>query len=52
MYAVIVTAVGLISGLIIGLSTDYYTSNSHDPVRELSEVCKSGAAINIIYGLA
>ena len=51
-YCIIVTGVGLVSGLLIGLSTDYYTSSEHYPVRELAEVCKQGAAINIIYGLA
>lgn len=51
-YCVITTGVGLVSGLLIGLSTDFYTSNAHPPVRELSDVCKQGAAINIIYGLA
>jgi Na+/H+-translocating membrane pyrophosphatase len=34
------------------MSTDYYTSNSHSPVQELAQKCTSGAAINIIYGLA
>jgi inorganic pyrophosphatase len=34
------------------MSTDYYTSNSHSPVKELAQKCTSGAAINIIYGLA
>ena len=43
---------GLIAGLIIGYFTDYYTSNSHEPTQSLSEACKSGAAINIIQGLA
>ena len=43
---------GLISGYLIGLATDYYTSNSHSPVQEMAEKCQSGAAINIIYGLA
>lgn len=43
---------GLISGLVIGYLTDYYTSNANTPTRELSEACKSGAAINIIHGLA
>ena len=43
---------GLISGYLIGLSTDYYTSNSHKPVQEMAQKCSSGAAINIIYGLA
>jgi len=43
---------GLWSGLIIGLITEYYTSHSYTPVREVSESCKTGAATNIIYGLA
>jgi len=44
--------VGLYSGLIIGYTTDYYTSNAHDPCIVLANSCKSGAAINIIHGLA
>lgn len=51
-YAVISTAIGLISGFFIGLSTDYYTSNAHYPVQEMAQACSSGSAINIIYGLA
>lgn len=51
-YAVIATGLGLISGFFIGLSTDYYTSNAHSPVQEMAESCKSGPAINIIFGLA
>ena len=43
---------GLWSGLIIGYVTDYYTSNAHGPCKKLSISCKSGAAINIIDGLA
>jgi Na+/H+-translocating membrane pyrophosphatase len=43
---------GLWSGLIIGYVTDYYTSNAHSPCQKLSISCKSGAAINIIDGLA
>ena len=43
---------GLVSGLLIGLSTEYYTSMSFSPVKRLVESCKSGAAINIILGLA
>ena len=46
------TALGLISGFIIGLSTDYYTSNAYRPVRSMARSCTAGAAINIIYGLA
>lgn len=43
---------GLWSGLVIGLVTEYYTSHSYKPVREVAESCKTGAATNIIYGLA
>lgn len=43
---------GLIAGLIIGYFTNYFTSNAYSPTRDLSEACRSGAAINIIQGLA
>mmetsp|Transcript_44841 Transcript_44841/g.124273 ORF Transcript_44841/g.124273 Transcript_44841/m.124273 type:complete len:553 (-) Transcript_44841:113-1771(-) len=43
---------GTIGGLIIGLTTEYYTSKEYSPVRELVESCRTGAATNIIYGLA
>ena len=48
----ICVTVGLISGFFIGLSTDYYTSNAHSPVQEMALQCNTGAAINVIYGLA
>ena len=43
---------GLWSGLGIGLVTEYYTSHAYKPVRELSDASVTGAATNIIYGLA
>lgn len=43
---------GLVCGLLIGYFTDYYTSNANQPVQDLAQACKSGAAINIIHGLA
>jgi len=43
---------GLWSGLIIGYTTEYYTSFSYHPVKELANACKFGAATNVIYGLA
>lgn len=45
-------ACGLWSGLIIGYVTEYYTSKAHTPVIELAESTETGAATNIIYGLA
>merc|ERR1712045_785503 len=43
---------GLWSGLIIGFVTEYYTSHSYKPVREIAETQKQSAATGIIYGLA
>ena len=43
---------GAFGGLIIGLVTEYYTSHSYKPVRELADSCKTGAATNMIYGIA
>jgi len=43
---------GAFGGLIIGLITEYYTSHSYKPVRELAGSCKTGAATNMIYGIA
>jgi inorganic pyrophosphatase len=43
---------GLISGLLIGISTEYYTSLTYSPVAGLVEGCKKGSAINIILGLS
>jgi inorganic pyrophosphatase len=43
---------GLWSGMVIGVVTEYFTSHSYTPVLEVAESCKTGAATNIIYGLA
>ena len=39
---------GLISGLAVGLLTDYYTSDKYKPVQELAASCETGVATNII----
>ena len=46
------TVAGLWSGCMIGFITEYYTSHSYKPVREVAQSCETGAATNIIYGLA
>jgi inorganic pyrophosphatase len=38
--------------MAIGYITEYYTSFSYGPVKELAGSCKTGAATNIIFGLA
>jgi inorganic pyrophosphatase len=43
---------GLWSGLFIGLLTEYYTSHSYSPVREIASSQVRSAATGIIYGLA
>jgi len=50
--AALCVAMGAVGGLTIGLITEYYTSHSYKPVRELADSCKTGAATNMIYGIA
>merc|ERR1712113_7344 len=51
-YCALSVSLGLWSGLIIGIVTEYYTSHSYQPVREIAETQKISAATGIIYGLA
>ncbi|MCW4045403.1 MAG: sodium-translocating pyrophosphatase [Candidatus Bathyarchaeota archaeon] len=44
--------VGLIAGVIIGVTTDYFTSEDKAPVIKTAEASKSGPAINIITGFS
>jgi len=41
---------GCLTGIIIGLLTEYYTSGT--PVRKIAESCETGTATNIIAGLS
>ncbi len=45
-------AAGVISGLLIGLLTEFFTSNRYKPVKSVAESARTGSATNIIYGLA
>merc|ERR1719215_1910708 len=51
-YCAVSIMLGLWSGLIIGFVTEYYTSHTYKPVREIAETQKQSAATGIIYGLA
>lgn len=44
------TLSGLVIGVIIGFTTDYFTSSEHKPVDETARVSSSGSAITIITG--
>ncbi len=46
------TLTGLITGVIIGFTSDYFTSEDRKPVLETARVSGSGAAINIITGFS
>ena len=43
---------GLIGGLVIGLFTERYTSHDFKHVKEVAQASETGAATNIIFGLA
>ena len=43
--------VGLIAGVVIGQSTEYYTSQSYKPTQKVSESSQTGPATVIISGL-
>ncbi len=43
---------GLIAGVVIGVTTDYFTSENKAPVVKTAEASKSGPAINIITGFS
>src|SRR5690606_8817985 len=44
--------IGLVVGVLIGKVTEYYTSEKMAPAQTIAEQSKTGAATNIIHGLA
>ena len=46
------TVAGLAGGVLIGLITEYYTSEARKPAQEIAKDSLTGAATNIISGLA
>ena len=46
------TLAGLIAGLVIGMTTDFFTSIDRTPVKKTAESAKTGAAITILSGFS
>jgi K(+)-stimulated pyrophosphate-energized sodium pump len=44
--------IGLVAGVLIGKVTEYYTSEKMAPAQTIAQQSQTGAATNIIYGLA
>jgi len=44
--------IGLIAGVVIGITTDYFTSIDRTPVIKTAEASQTGAAVNIITGFS
>lgn len=43
---------GLVSGLVVGLTSDYFTNNIHRPAKFIASSAQTGAAINILSGFS
>jgi K(+)-stimulated pyrophosphate-energized sodium pump len=43
---------GVVSGMVIGLTSEYFTSEHYKPVKEIAKSAQTGAATTIIRGLA
>ncbi len=46
------TVYGLLAGIAIGMITEYYTAENRSPVRNIAKESLTGAATNLISGLA
>jgi K(+)-stimulated pyrophosphate-energized sodium pump len=46
------TLIGLTTGVLIGFTTEFFTSDEYKPVQETARVSSSGAAITIITGFS
>ena len=51
-HAALAVTAGLIAGLCSGAITEYYTSSSYAPVKEIAKQSETGSATNIISGMA
>ena len=45
-------ATGLVAGIVIGMTSDYYTSIERSPAKLTAEASQTGAAVNILTGFS
>ncbi len=50
--AFLVVVAGLAAGIVIGLTSDYFTNKGKKPVRKVAEMSQMGAALTILSGLS
>jgi len=50
--ALIATVAGLLIGVIIGFTTDFFTNDEHSPVRNVARISGSGTGLTIITGFS
>ncbi|MBZ0255071.1 sodium-translocating pyrophosphatase [bacterium] len=46
------SVIGVVSGMIIGFMSEYYTSGDYNPVKKLAENSQSGPALTVTDGIA
>ncbi len=46
------TVTGVLSGVIVGFFSEYYTSNKYSPVRKLAEESQTGPALTVTGGIS
>lgn len=44
--------IGMVAGVIIGVTSDFFTGDERKPVEKVAEACKSGPAFTILSGMS
>jgi K(+)-stimulated pyrophosphate-energized sodium pump len=46
------SVLGIVSGMVVGFISEYFTSGAYKPVRDMASRCQSGPATAVVEGLA